>query len=343
MSKIFISYRREDSRDSAGRLKDHLARHFGEKNIFFDVEGIPPGVDFVNTIQRRLSTCDALIAVIGKNWVKVTDVSGRPRLENKDDYVRYEIAMALKQGTPVFPVLVGDAKMPSVSNLPDLLKPLSRKHALDIRFNTFKQDVNRLIAVIQNQLKGRTAVEGKSARNRGLAQIRFPRVQDIDSTLRKLLLVEKPKLCSAIQLTHAAPDEQFPPQSVTIPAVSIFLSSILECKREGDWEETDLLLVEYSYIVTAWPSSSLPDPVTEEHKLLSEVGEVFGRNSRIPSWALQGELQSDSHPFYNLRIRAGNLQDISQLRSSLFIADKTCLAYRVSVSIGSADENSTIR
>jgi len=39
-SKIFVSYRREDARGDAGRLTDKLKSHFGEKQIFRDVEAI---------------------------------------------------------------------------------------------------------------------------------------------------------------------------------------------------------------------------------------------------------------------------------------------------------------
>ena len=127
MPNVFISYRREDSADSAGRIKDRLARHFGEAHVFFDVDAILPGEDFVNTLQRRLSTCDAFVAVIGKGWLTATDSDGKRRLENEGDYVRVEIAAALSRGIPMVPVLVGNAATPRAVDLPALLQPLARK------------------------------------------------------------------------------------------------------------------------------------------------------------------------------------------------------------------------
>jgi TIR domain-containing protein len=168
MPNVFISYRREDS---AGRIRDRLAQHFGEAHVFFDVDDIPAGVDFVNTIQRRPSTCDALVAVIGKGWLTAFDSYGKHRLENEGDYVRVEIAAVLSRGTPVVPVLVGNAAMPQALDLPDLLKPLTRINAFAIRFNTFGQDVDRLISTIENLLK-----VGSDIKSTGEEGERQPRV-----------------------------------------------------------------------------------------------------------------------------------------------------------------------
>jgi hypothetical protein len=39
-SRIFVSYRRDDALGDAGRLTDKLKYHFGDKQIFRDVEAI---------------------------------------------------------------------------------------------------------------------------------------------------------------------------------------------------------------------------------------------------------------------------------------------------------------
>jgi hypothetical protein len=43
---IFISYRRDDSADVAGRIYDRLVDSFGEDLVFKDVDNIPFGMDF---------------------------------------------------------------------------------------------------------------------------------------------------------------------------------------------------------------------------------------------------------------------------------------------------------
>ena len=88
MSRIFISYRRDDSAGYAGRLHDHLCQHFGQGQTFMDIDTIEPGVDFVETIEKAVGSCDVLIVVIGPQWLSMTDATGRRRLDNPEDFVR---------------------------------------------------------------------------------------------------------------------------------------------------------------------------------------------------------------------------------------------------------------
>ena len=121
MSGIFISYRREDSLPYAGRLYDHLVGHFGEDRIFMDIDTMKPGLDFVKQLEKGVSACDVLIAVIGKDWLTVTDEEGHRRLDNPEDFVRIEIKAALKRDIPVIPFLVGGARMPKSVSFPKVL------------------------------------------------------------------------------------------------------------------------------------------------------------------------------------------------------------------------------
>ena len=118
MSGIFISYRREDSDYIAGRLHDRLTAHFGMDRIFRDIDTMGPGVEFPTRIEQALNSCTALVALIGTKWLAVTDPSGRRRLDDPKDFVRIEIAAALKRDVLVVPVLVQNAQMPSATELP---------------------------------------------------------------------------------------------------------------------------------------------------------------------------------------------------------------------------------
>jgi TIR domain len=82
--RIFINYRRDDSIGTAGRLHDRLAQAFGRKNIFMDVDHIPPGVDFVNHLNAQVAACDVFLAVIGPNWLAAKDDGGHRRIDNPD-------------------------------------------------------------------------------------------------------------------------------------------------------------------------------------------------------------------------------------------------------------------
>ena len=142
---VFVSYRREDSAASAGRLGDRLARELGEGRVFMDVDGIPLGADFVKLLTEKVATCDVLLAVIGTQWGDLRDENGNRRLDDPDDFVRVEIKAALKRNIPVIPILLDGTKIPSASSLPEDIRPLSFRNALDLRHASFQKDLDRLV------------------------------------------------------------------------------------------------------------------------------------------------------------------------------------------------------
>ena len=145
MARIFISYRRDDSSSQAGRLYDWLAAHFGQGQVFMDVDTIKPGVDFVETVRQAIGECDGLVAIIGSDWLQVSDATGARRLDDPTDLVRLEIATALERGIPVIPVLVQSAQMPRPADLPEGLRELASRNALEVSDARFRADVERLI------------------------------------------------------------------------------------------------------------------------------------------------------------------------------------------------------
>ena len=94
MPYVFISYRHEDSAASAGRLFDRFSDAFGAEHVFRDIDAIAPGAQFAKVIDERIRTCDALIAVIGRDWLSVKDAKGQRRLDDANDYVKAEIGSA---------------------------------------------------------------------------------------------------------------------------------------------------------------------------------------------------------------------------------------------------------
>ena len=159
MPTIFISYRREDSAGHAGRLFDRLRERFGRGRVFLDVVGIEAGVDFVETIDQAISSCDVLLAVIGREWLSCCGKQGRRRLEDPNDFIRAEVSTALKRNVRVVPVLVEGAEMPPTEELPEELQPLTRRQAVELRDSRWDADVEALI----------TALDGKNAAQAGKA------------------------------------------------------------------------------------------------------------------------------------------------------------------------------
>jgi hypothetical protein len=154
MARVFISYRRSESKWAAGRLYDRLAELIGRDNLFFDVSNIEPGEDFVSRIREIVGSCDVLLAVIGPNWSTIQDGSGKPRLHNARDLVRIELAAALQRNIRVIPILVDGAAMPEEDQLPADLAILARRNAHDVSFAHFHTDLDSFVRVLQRILAG---------------------------------------------------------------------------------------------------------------------------------------------------------------------------------------------
>jgi TIR domain len=149
MSGIFISYRREDSAPYAGRLYDRLCAHFGAAQVFMDVDDIPPGADFTAHIGAKVGSCDAMVVVIGKDWLTARNADGQLRLSDPSDFVGLEVSLALQRGILVIPVLVSGAKMPRPEELRRDLKPLAHRNAVTLNDPDFQRDTDILVQTLE--------------------------------------------------------------------------------------------------------------------------------------------------------------------------------------------------
>lgn len=159
-SGIFVSYRRDDSSGHAGRLADRLVEHFGRNRIFVDIDTIEPGEDFVTVIENAVGSCEILIAVIGQKWLSGT---GSGQLDNPNNFVRLEIATALRRNIRVIPVLVQRASMPKAQDLPEDLVSLTRRNAIELSDLRWQSDVDQLISVMERVLVKRAEAQPRVA------------------------------------------------------------------------------------------------------------------------------------------------------------------------------------
>jgi len=143
--KIFINYRHSNAAFAAGRIRDHLVPTFGLDNLFMDVDNIPLGANFVVVLGEKVAECDVLLAIMDVGWVSEVDGRGNRRLDSPDDYVRNEIAAALKRDIPVIPIVLDDACVPQADHLPPGIKDLAFRNALNIRHASFPSDMEKLI------------------------------------------------------------------------------------------------------------------------------------------------------------------------------------------------------
>ena len=148
---IFVSYRHGDSAGYAGHLFADLRDRYGAGRVFEDVDSIEPGATFPAFIDHVLESCQVLIAVIGRSWLAAPDSKGR-RLDDPTDWVRIEIAAALRRNIPVIPVLVGGAAMPQAAELPTVLAALANRQAIEISDSRWDYDIARLFEVLDRRV-----------------------------------------------------------------------------------------------------------------------------------------------------------------------------------------------
>jgi TIR domain len=156
MAGIFINYRRDDAPGVAGRLFDYLTLKFPRRSLFMDVDAMNPGIDFAKQLDTQVAQCRVLIAVIGPHWLDARDKAGQRRLDSEKDYVRIELASALKRAIPVIPILVDGATMPPADTLSDDLKPLTRRHALELRHSRFNADADAIMHALEGVVPRRS-------------------------------------------------------------------------------------------------------------------------------------------------------------------------------------------
>jgi TIR domain-containing protein len=160
---VFISYRREDSEGQARALSLELVSLLGPESVFMDVDSIALGRDFRQVLHERLGSCAVMIALIGPGWLNAKDNSGTRRIDSPTDYVRQEIAAALKRDIPVIPVLLQGAQVPPPEQLPDDLKDLSYRNGFELGHSTWDSDVREMVRRLG--LSARNTTDSPSSRS----------------------------------------------------------------------------------------------------------------------------------------------------------------------------------
>ncbi|MFL6181802.1 MAG: SUMF1/EgtB/PvdO family nonheme iron enzyme [Actinomycetes bacterium] len=148
MTGVFVSYHRVPSTAWAGRLADRLRAHFGKHKVFIDLSDIRPGTDFSDVIQARIRDATALIAVIDPLWAHRHSIGGAEGSD--DDWVRKEIAVALSSGVVIIPVRIEGAEMPAPDDLPEDIRALALRHAVEVSPADFDSGVDRIIRELEH-------------------------------------------------------------------------------------------------------------------------------------------------------------------------------------------------
>lgn len=154
MSKIFISYRRQETAFICTFIYEYLAARYGSGAIFLDVDTVLPGIDFVQLFDAQIQQCPVVLVVMGPQWVSLRGPDGRRRLDDPNDFVRTEVRLAIQRAQPnvrgVIPLLIDHAIVPSAAQLPPDIQRLPNYSGLEIRpGRDFNVDMQRLYSAIE--------------------------------------------------------------------------------------------------------------------------------------------------------------------------------------------------
>lgn len=174
-------------------------------------------------------------------------------------------------------------------------------------------------------------------------------IDDLDKSLENLLKQElPPELIAQISISFATPDGQFPPPSVTLPAIDLFLYDVRENRdlRDGEWRlerqsdgtatrKAPPVRVDCSYLITAWPSESSTTPARDEHRMLGEVMKALLKHPLLPSTVLEGTLVGQQPPLPASTLQPGRLQSLAEFWQALGGKPKATLSYTVTIGVES--------
>lgn len=175
-------------------------------------------------------------------------------------------------------------------------------------------------------------------------------IDDLDTTIATLLRHQEhglpPRLIDRVQISFATPDDQFPPQSVTLPAIDLFLYDVREnreLRNNEGWIERDgrdravrhrpPVRVDCSYLITAWPSDSTPNPAEDEHRLLGEVMKVLLRHRTLPEDTLARSLVGQKPPLPAVSLQPGQLDSVADFWQAMGGKPKAALNYAVTIAV----------
>ena len=147
----------------AGRLAENLQDR-GVAEVFIDVDAILPGQNFVQRIEQEMASCDAVLVMIGDDWLTWLTPTGGSGLANPQDWVYLEVKSALERNVPVIPILVEGMAMPVHSDLPEPLRALAERMAVTMREESWREDYEKLAsslpAAVEMASTGRAATSG---------------------------------------------------------------------------------------------------------------------------------------------------------------------------------------
>lgn len=142
--KIYLSYRRADLH-LVWWLYERLAQQYGTDGVFVDVAEVKAGQDIAQVLRDAVRSSEVVLALIGPSWASA---DGLQRLADPGDWIRTELAAALRGDSWVVPVLLGETELPSPAELPPDLRPLADLQVVRLSPDRMERDVAGLLATL---------------------------------------------------------------------------------------------------------------------------------------------------------------------------------------------------
>jgi hypothetical protein len=172
-------------------------------------------------------------------------------------------------------------------------------------------------------------------------------IDDLDRTLETLLKRGLPPgLVEQVTISFHTPNDQFPPSTVALPAVNLFLYDVRENRdlRVAEWTVEKMpdgtarqtrppVRIDCSYLITAWPSEASSSAPFDEHRLLSEVMRVMLRHPTLPPQVLQGSLVDQGVAPYTVALQSGHFQNLGEFWQALGGRPRAALNYTVTLAL----------
>ena len=135
---VFISYRRDGGELGAQLIYEHLVR-LGY-SVFYDIETMTAG-QFDETLLTRIEEARDFVLILSKNALD--------RCASEADWVRREIAHALKMNKNIIPVMLRGFAFPE--DLPKDIAPIRLRHGVVFEsMDLFEAKVQKLTALFQS-------------------------------------------------------------------------------------------------------------------------------------------------------------------------------------------------
>ena len=167
-------------------------------------------------------------------------------------------------------------------------------------------------------------------------------VDELDASIARVLDRELPKSVypAPISITFATPGPQFPPDSLTLPAIDFFLYDlrqnlglrsnvpVIERTDNGSVRRAPPpIAMDASYLVTVWTDEQSAAAVADEHRIFAVVLQVLMAHPTLPADDLGESMKKLSPP--TCTVGSGILQDPTQAWPALAGRQKLSTTYTV--------------